>query len=382
MKRIALVLLAVMALFTMAQAEAEGLVLSTAFPSQVVSTGESLNISVELSNPTEAAQTAEVEVASAPQDWQAVLFGGGRAVRSVYLAPGESRSLSLQVEVPDDAAEGTYRIEVTAESEAGEASLPLDLIVGQVAPAQLEMSVELPVLRGSPTSSFDFQAEVTNDSGQDMLVNFEADVPENFAVTFSRQFGGEEVTSLPVSAGQSESVQISLDPPDRAAAGEYPITVRAVGEGVEASLDLTAVVTGQPRLNVSGPDGRLSGNVTSGETSELTIVVTNDGSAPASNIEMDASEPRQWNVEFEPQVIERLGPDEQIEVSASITPADQAVAGDYMMTVRASPENGSTSSADFRVTLQTSTQWGVVGLVLIAAALAVVALAVSRFGRR
>ncbi len=382
MRRVALVVIALFATLSMAQAEAEGLVLSTAFPSQVVSVGESLNISVEISNPTEAAQIAEVEVASAPQDWQVILLGGGRAVRSVYLAPGESRSLSLQVEVPDDAAESTYRIEVTAESGAGEASLPLDLIVGQVAPAQLEMSVELPVLRGSPNSSFDFQAEVTNDSGQDMLVNFEADAPENFGVTFSRQFGGEEVTSLPVSAGQSESVQISVDPPDRAAAGEYPIAVRAVGEGVEASLDLTAVVTGQPRLNVSGPDGRLSGNVTSGETSELMIVVVNEGSAPASNIEMGASEPRQWNVEFEPQVLEQLGPGEQIEVTASITPADQAVAGDYMMTVRASPENGSTSSADFRLTLQTSTQWGVVGLVLIAAALAVVALAVSRFGRR
>ncbi|MDX1600126.1 MAG: NEW3 domain-containing protein [Anaerolineales bacterium] len=382
MKRIALALLAVTALFTMAQAEAEGLVLSTPFPSQVVSSGESLNISIEVRNPTQEAQIAELSVAESPEGWQAILFGGGRAVRSVYVGAGESRSVSLQVEVPDDASEGTYDLEVTAESDSGEAALPLELVVGQVVPAQLEMSVELPILRGSPTSSFDFQAEVTNDSGQDMLVNFEADAPENFQVTFSRQFGGEEVTSLPVSAGSSESVQVSVNPPDRAAAGEYPVSVRAVGEGVEAQLELTAVVTGQPRLSVSGPDGRLSGNVTSGETTALTLVVANQGSAAASNIELSASAPSQWNVEFDPEVIDELPADQQIEVTANITPADNAVAGDYQMAVRARPEEGSTTSADFRLTLETSTQWGIVGLVLIAAALAVVALAVSRFGRR
>lgn len=382
MKRIALVLLAVTALFTMAQAEAEGLVLSTAFPSQVVSAGESLNISIDVFNPTDQAQIAELAVSESPEGWQAILFGGGRAVRSVYLEPGGSRSVSLQVELPDEVDEGSYDIEVTAESDAGEASLPLELVVGQVAPAQLEMSVELPILRGSPSSSFDFQAEVTNDSGQDMLVSFEADAPENFEVTFERQFGGEEVTSLPVAAGDSESVRISVNPPDRTQAGEYPITVRAVGEGVDARLELTAVVTGQARLTVTGPDGRLSGRVTGGETTDLNILVVNDGSAPASNIELAASAPRQWNVEFEPQLIEQLQPGEQAEVTANITPADNAVAGDYMMTVRANPENGSQSSAEFRLTLETSTQWGIVGLVLIAAALAVVALAVSRFGRR
>jgi uncharacterized membrane protein len=53
-----------------------------------------------------------------------------------------------------------------------------------------------------------------------------------------------------------------------------------------------------------------------------------------------------------------------------------------MLTFRAQPEDASNDSVDFRVTVTTSTLWGVVGLALIAVALGVVALVVVRYGRR
>ena len=52
------------------------------------------------------------------------------------------------------------------------------------------------------------------------------------------------------------------------------------------------------------------------------------------------------------------------------------------MTIRAKPAEGGSESADFRITVRTSTLWGVVGIALIAVAVAVVAAAVFRFGRR
>ncbi len=158
--------------------------------------------------------------------------------------------------------------------------------------------------------------------------------------------------------------------------------MRAVGEGTSAEMELTAVITGQADLSITGRQGRLSGRVTKGQTSSLEVIVQNLGTSPAESIQLDASEPQQWTVEFEPSTVEQLGPGEEVSVTARITAAEQAVAGDYMMTVRANPEEGDSASADFRLTLETSTQWGIVGLVLIAAALGVVALAVSRFGRR
>jgi uncharacterized membrane protein len=110
--------------------------------------------------------------------------------------------------------------------------------------------------------------------------------------------------------------------------------------------------------------------------------VQNTGTAPAESVRLEASPPASWNVTFEPETIPVLGPNEQVQVVARINPPPQAVAGDYMLGMRVVPDGGSAESADFRVTVTTSTLWGAVGLVLIAAALGVVAVAVARFGRR
>jgi uncharacterized membrane protein len=53
-----------------------------------------------------------------------------------------------------------------------------------------------------------------------------------------------------------------------------------------------------------------------------------------------------------------------------------------MVTVRAKPAQGATEIAEFRITVKTSTLWGIVGVGLIAVAVAVVGFAVMRFGRR
>jgi len=53
-----------------------------------------------------------------------------------------------------------------------------------------------------------------------------------------------------------------------------------------------------------------------------------------------------------------------------------------MVTLRANADDGASDSVEIRMTVVTSTLWGVVGVALIAVALGVVMLAVSRFGRR
>lgn len=382
MKRLALVLIAALALLTTAQANFEGLTMSTDYPSQVVSTGESLSIPIQVRSYGLAPQIVQVEIAKQPEGWEANLVGGGRVVQSLYLPPDGQESVTLEVDVPRDAPEAGYDFLLRSVGEGAEAELPIRLTVGEVLPAQLTMEVELPQLRGSSNSTFQYQAELTNDSGRDMVVNFDASVPEAFDVTFTRGFGNEEITALPMEAGQSQDVNIEIDPASRTPAGEYPLTVRAVGEGLSAEVELTAVVTGRPQIQVTGPEGRLSGEVTAGRSNSQEVVIQNIGTAPAENIQLNASTPSQWNVEFSPATIDSLDVEQQVTVTADISPAEESIAGDYILTVRANPDNGDSGSADFRLTLRTSTQWGIVGLILIAAALGVVALAVSRFGRR
>jgi uncharacterized membrane protein len=165
-------------------------------------------------------------------------------------------------------------------------------------------------------------------------------------------------------------------------ADSYPINVLAQGGDVQANTTLTADVTGESRLTVSAPDGRLSGEAYIGQKTPIKLVVQNTGSAPSQNIALSASAPAGWKVDFEPKQIDQVPNGQQVEVTANIQPNDQAIAGDYVVTVQAKPEDGASQSADFRITVLTSTLWGIAGIGLIAVAVAVVGLAVVRFGRR
>ncbi len=68
-------------------------------------------------------------------------------------------------------------------------------------------------------------------------------------------------------------------------------------------------------------------------------------------------------------------------MQALITPTAKSIAGDYMTTLRAAAR-GEDVSQQFRVTVSTSTMWGMAGAGLIGAALLIMVGAVARFGRR
>lgn len=375
-------LVALTAVSPVAQAQFQGLTLSTPFPSQVIPPGAPVTLPIEVASYGLPPQVVELEVVQAPDGWQVSFLGEGRVVYAVYLGPDDSQSLTLKVEPLADAGLGDYSILLRATASGAAAELPIQLTLGEVFAPQLKLTAELPVLRGSATSSFTYRARLENDSDQDLLVSLTAEAPEGFEVVFKQSTSAQEFSSLAIEAGRTQNVNIEVHPPSEVIAGQYPIVVTAQGDQAVAQLQLTAEITGQPELNLTTQDGRLSGRVYSGRTTSLRIVVSNTGTAEAQNIRLESTPPSRWNVSFVPEVIDSLLPQTQVEVTVNIRPADQAVAGDYMLTLRAVAENGSRSSADFRITLLTSTAWGVVGLVLIAAALGVVALAVARFGRR
>jgi uncharacterized membrane protein len=111
-------------------------------------------------------------------------------------------------------------------------------------------------------------------------------------------------------------------------------------------------------------------------------VLRNDGSAPAQEITLSSSPPTDWKVSFQPDKIAQINPGQKINVQAQLTPSAKAVAGDYMTTFTADDKGSQSSSADFRVTVSTSTLWGIIGVALVAIALLIAVGAVARFGRR
>ena len=382
MRRLAGMLLALAVAFAQGKVDYKGLVVGTPYPALTVKAGEVVNLSLELKNFGLPPQYVRLRVEGVPEGWTAAFLGNGRVVEAAFLAPDASENLTLRVEVPEGVKEGRYPMTVVAEGQGVRSELPVVLTVGKVLPPSLKLEVELPVLKGTPTTTFRYRATLKNESDQDLLVGLEADAPEGFEVVFKPQFSSQEVTTLPIKAGETKNLDIEVSPPPKAQAGEYKIRVTARAGAAKAGLDLKAIVTGRPELTITTPDGRLSGRAYAGRESPLKLVIKNRGSAEAKNVELSSFEPSGWEVTFEPKTIESIPAGEQAEVTAKIKPSQKAIAGDYMVTITAKPKNGTSESADFRITVLTSTMWGIVGVGLVAVALGVLALAVARFGRR
>ena len=109
--------------------------------------------------------------------------------------------------------------------------------------------------------------------------------------------------------------------------------------------------------------------------------VKNSGSAILNNITFSANTPVDWAVSFEPENIDALKPGETRQVTATISAADKAIVGDYLVSMTATTQVVR-SIADMRVTVKTSTLWGIVGLLIIIAVLYVIYRAFQKYGRR
>jgi len=362
-------------------APVKGLWLLTDYPSQTVRPGEVANIRFKLQNAGLAPESLALSVQGVPQGWKADVLGGGQPVAAAMPGVNESTSLQLRVDVPKDAKPGSQTLTINAKGASQAISLPVTLTIGTEAPAKLTIKAKLPSLMGTPRSSYEYTLSVSNDSGKDLTVALSAQAPANFGTTFTEGYGSNEISSIPIEAGQSKDIKVKVTPPRDVKAGNYPVLVKVAAEGATAEQRVSLQISGQGRLSLTAKDGRLSGEAQAGKTADYTLIVGNDGTAPLEEVEVTGSVPTNWKAEFTPKTIASVAPNEKKEVQVAVTPSDKTIAGDYVASFRANAK-GESSNADFRITVTTSTLWGIVGIGIIAVALLVLLGAVARFGRR
>jgi uncharacterized membrane protein len=359
-----------------------GMFLVADYPAITVAAGDSTTIKLKLRDYGLPPVPMSLSVGGLPAGWKAEFLGGGQPVAAAMPDVNEAVELQLRIDVPAGATGGTQGLLLRAEGAGGiKTELPLKVTLGNDLPASLALKAKLPSLRGTPKSSFEYQLTIRNDSGKDLPVSLGAVAPPGFQTSYTESYGSQEISSIPVEAGKTKDVKIKVQPPSTVTAGDYKAIARVSAEGVSADAPLTLQISGQPQLRLSGKDGRLSLQAEAGTATPLNLVVSNDGSAPIADVELSASPPSDWKVEFDPKKLPEIDAGQSVPVQALLTPSAKAVAGDYMANLRASAK-GDSSAADFRVTVTTSTLWGVVGIGIIAIALLIVVGAVARFGRR
>jgi uncharacterized membrane protein len=361
--------------------DVKGLFLLTDYPAVTLRPGTNSTVNLRLQNYALPPERLALSVSGVPSGWTATLMGGGQPISAAMPGTDSSVSFELRVDVPKEAAVGTTTLTVDAKGPNTQVALPVAVTLATDLPAKLSVTPQLPDLRGNSKSTFEYQLNIKNESGKKVLVGLSAEAPENFDATYTEQYGSQELNAVPLDPGQSKDVKLKVRPPNTVAAGQYKVAARASAEDAVVTNDLVLDITGQPKIDISGRDGILSGKASAGEDTSVPLMLTNSGTAAADQVELSGSGPTGWKIEFDPKTVDRIAPNENKEVTAKITPPAKAIAGDYVTSLRANAR-GESASATYRMTVVTSTQWGIIGVGIIGAALLVLVGAVARFGRR
>lgn len=367
--------------FAQANDSLKNIYLTTDYPSVTLQAGDISTLNLSLQNHGVPPERFDLSVSGVPKGWKADLLGGGQPVAAAMPGNDARLSLQLRLDIPDQKDQGPFTLKVLAKSRERTLELPVQVHLADELPAKLTLQTDLPQLTGSTNTNFDYQLTVKNDSGKDMLVSLAAQAPRFFDTSFTEGYGSQQINAVPIKAGESKDIKLNVRPPSMAATGEHTIKVTASADGTSATTELKMQLTGQPELSVAGPDGIMSATAQAGSASSVPLIIRNTGSVTAKDISLNATGPNGWDIRFEPAKIDQIEPGKSTTVQASITPSEQSLAGDYMVNVSARAQ-GQSSDSDLRISVTTSTLWGISGVVLIAIALLVLIGAIARYGRR
>ena len=110
---------------------AGGLTVTTPFPAVVAEPGSTASFDLKVEVPS--AMRVDLKAGGVPDGWTARFRGGGLTVDSVYVDAKSSPTLTLDVEIPDDATPSANPITVTATGAGLTDVLPLSIRIGDTA---------------------------------------------------------------------------------------------------------------------------------------------------------------------------------------------------------------------------------------------------------
>jgi len=362
------------------QVSAQSLTLFTPYTGLSVTPGETITYDIEVINNGSAIQHTSFEMKNFPKGWDYTIRSSGNNLHQLSVRPDDEEKIKLDITVPLEVNKGDYNFTLEANHRSGEkSSLPFVITVSEQGTFKTEFVVEQPNMQGHAESKFSYTASLRNLTAEEQHYSLNHKAPEGWTVNF--KVASSSVTSVSVEPGGSEEVTIEITPAQNVVAGSYEIPVVASSGSTSEEVTLEAVVSGKYDLSLSTPEGNLSSTLTAGKEKTIQLVVENTGTVEVVDVQLHATTPPNWEVEFDQKQIDVLEAGESATIQARIKAPSDAMAGDYVTSIKAQAALAS-SEADFRMSVKTSTLWGFVALGIIIAVIAGLFAVFQKFGRR
>ncbi len=353
----------------------------------VVEEGEDVSIDITVTNGGRQDENIELTLPSVPKGWTARIKTYSFGVTGIYVGSDKSKPLTLKAEPDKGTGPGKYVFTIKAKTTDGRltSSSQVTLMVKakqEVKKAKgVNITTSYPVLQGPTDAKFEFSLEVENKTDKDSIFNLSYEGPENWGINFKPAYEDKYFSSLRIKEGQSATMAVEVKPFLLAEPGEYPIKVKVNSEKAKAVVQLMVVLTGTHKMDIGTANGLLSLNAFQGKPANLSFYVKNSGSATQDNVRFLSFKPENWKVDFNPKSMNTLAPGDLKQVEVNITPAEQALVGDYSVGINV--EGGkATKSMELRVTVRASTAWGWIGIGIIVLVIIGLVTLFIKMGRR
>lgn len=236
-------------------------------------------------------------------------------------------------------------------------------------------------------AKFDVVLNLTGElGGKPLLFDLTATAPKDWLVEVTPQYPTDKrIASIQLQPGFSagENIIVNALPyfvkPDP---GEYPITLSVSSGNLKGSIELKAVITAKYSLLLAPSEERLNTTATADSEKVFPVKLTNNGFGNVSDINFTSSKPEDWVITFSPDKIDSLATDASQDINVIIKPSGKTIAGDYEITISARGKQATAADMKVRVTVETPSVWGVVGIVIIAVVVVGLIFVFRQFSRR
>ena len=361
---------------------------STDYPGVTMKPGSTSTFKLYITNTGAEEATVSLSAEDLPEGWEGIFKGSSNEVSMVHVGAFQTKedcpALSYALTIPEDTKEDTYTI--TLNAQGGDVNEKLSLTVMADAEEKHigagDFSTDYAQQEGVSGTKFNFSTKLTNNSGENQTYALSVpDAPEGWNVTFTPSDTSSATSSVPVNAGSTSTIKAAVIPAQTVTAGEYTVTLTAASSTETLELPVTVKITGSYGISATTPTGNLSVKTYAGETKDVTLSILNTGNIDLNQVSLKAQASTDWEVTFDKDMIDTIPAGESVEITAHITPAKDAILGDYVTAVVAS--NAAVSSeCDLRVSVQNHTSWGIVAVSIIAVLILGLALMIRKFGRR
>ncbi len=309
------------------------------------------------------------------------------------LGAEDSEIIEVIIKIPEGTSPGDYVIALMASGEQASATKVDIRISANVPEPEVEVSPIYPRLEAIAGESFVFEVEFRYSAagltGEPRDFNLRTTAPKGWEVYLTPPYEKEKKVSAirlkpAFTAGNKLRFVASAPFWPLPEPGEYKVILEIISDDgkLKDSIELEAVITAKYFLALVSATERYNTEAEAGKDNYFSIEVGNLGTAAINNIKFSSDKPQGWIIDFTPDKIESLEAISTQTVDINIKPPTETIAGDYSITLKASGDQISAGDIKIRVTVESPTIWGWVGVGIIVLVIAGLIVIFLRFSRR